>query len=80
MTADSDFVQNLKESFKDNFPELTKDREIILVSCTKLGEGPRLLFSHSGRHPKMIETVMKDEGYPKICEQLKKELHQVSVR
>ena len=74
MTEGSNFVQTLKESFKDNFPELTEDRKIIFLNCTELGNGPRKLLSHSGRHPEMIESVMKDEGYQKICEQLRKEL------
>ena len=41
MTEGSNFVQTLKESFKDNFPELTEDREIIFLNCARLGNGPR---------------------------------------
>ena len=73
LTAD-DFVQNLKKSFRNNFPELTQNREIVFVSCAELGEGQRTLYTHSGRHPQMIETVMNDKGYSKICKQLKEQL------
>ena len=62
----------LLKSLEANYPFLCKDRQIILVDCTKFARDPELkeksrhLVEHSGWHPENLENLVTDRNLKRI--------------
>ena len=58
------------ESFKANFPELCRNRNIIVIDCTKFvdPDKDKSLRGHRGSHPETLRGVAEAENFLEVNE------------
>ena len=66
-------MEDFRASMKDNYPELCKDRNIIVIDCTNYVDPgqDKSLRSHIGRHHTTMERIVDNEKFAEVNKPLR---------